>query len=536
MNILLVDDEADILDGIIAAIDFEALGIHNVYAASNAAHAKKIMESYPIDIIITDIEMPNESGLALLEWINQNELPVVSILCTAYAYFDYAQKALSSKAFSYYLKPIYYEDLSKIIASAVQEVERRRMQSDYIRYGKRWGNLQTQIKSFFWKELILGGMGKEPADLAYLEDTYGISYPKEDRFCAVLIDLVKTGKNADETAGVIVLMERIYACSGRDGLMIEAAFSPRSSVIYVVCKTDDPASFLRKLIQESSAELGMDINCYYLEQVPYLSLIRAFHQTENIYRDDFSLSNQVVNVSQYHHENRAYNNSRLKDWEYLLSQNKTAEIYTEAERMLKSSIFVEGARYADRGAFRLDIIQLVNVVLYKHGIRSGELLQQIKESEIYENSGKSIENMMRFVRYVLEAAMECVAKAADINDAINVALKYIDDNISSDLSRESIAKLMYLNPDYFSRLFKKRMGCSVGTYIRDRRLELAKELLVYSNKSIGMIAYDIGYESMSYFSQIFKKYTGVRPKEYRMKKRASPRSRGEAEKNEGSAE
>lgn len=529
MNILLVDDEADILDGIIAAIDFEALGIHNVYAASNAAHAKRIMESYPIDIIITDIEMADESGLALLEWINQNELPAVPILCTAYAYFDYAQKALSSKAFSYYLKPIYYEDLAKIISSAVEEAKRRRMQSDYIRDGKRWGNLQPKIKSFFWKELILGGMGEKSADLAYLQDTYGISYSQNDRFCPVLIDLVKIERNTDETAATVALTERVYSCAGRRGVTVEAAFSPRSSVIYTVCKTEEPAPFLRELVWESMTELGVDINCYYLEQISYPMLIHAFHQAENIYRDDFSMRDQVVDVAKYQHKNRAYNNPRLKEWEYLLSQNQTAEIYLEAEQMLKRNVFAEGARYADRSAFRLDIFQLVNVVLYKHGLRSGELLQQLKRSEIYENSGKSVEDMMRFVRYVLDASMECVARTVDINDTINIALKYIDDNISSDLSRESIAKQLYLNPDYFSRLFKKRMGCSVGTYIRDRRLEMAKELLLYSNKSIGMIAYDIGYESMSYFSQIFKKYTGVRPKEYRMKKNAPPQEHGGAE-------
>lgn len=526
MNILLVDDEADILDGIIAAIDFEALGIHNVYAANNTAQAKKIMESYPIDIIITDIEMPCESGLALLEWINQNELPVVSILCTAYAYFDYAQKALLGKAFSYYLKPIYYEDLSKIISDAAQEAQRRQKQSDYIRYGKRWGNLQTQIKSFFWKELIIGRMGKTPEDLAYLESTYSISYPKEEQFCAVLIDVVKIGKSTDEAAGVAALTEWIRDGSGKAGLAVEAAFSPRNGVIYLVCKADAPEDALHGLIRESTERFGMEINCYYLEQVPYTELIQAFRRTESIYRDDFSMSNHVVSVSGYQHKNRVYSNPRLKEWEYLLNQNKTQEIYAEAERILKSSIFAQGGRYADREAFRQDIFQLVNVVLYKHGIRSGDLLQQVRSEEVYENSGRSAGDMMRFVRCVMDAAVTCIAKTADINDAINIALNYIDEHISSDLSREGIAKLLYLNPDYFSRLFKKRMGCSVGTYIRDRRLEMAKELLLYSNKSIGMIAYDIGYESVPYFSQIFKKYTGLRPKEYRMKKGSPPRESG----------
>ena len=529
MNILIVDDEIDVLDGIIAGVDFESIGIHNAYTANNVSSAKKLMESYPIDIMITDIEMPGESGLALLEWIQSNELPIVSILCTAYAHFDYAKKALENKAFSYYLKPIYYEDLTKIISSAVQEVNLRKMQSDYIGYGKRWDHFQKQIRNFFWKEMIFGITSGKTADIAYLENTYRINYSEEDLFSAILIDVLRMEKATEDAGGIPLVAEEIYSLEKSEGVTLEAVFSPRNSVVYVICRTDDPSSFMKNVIGYCRDTLHTEINCYYLQNVPYAAIPKAFRRAENIYRDDFSLVNRIINVSKYQHKNGTYSNPKLKEWEYLFSQDRTQTIYQEAERILKNEVFSPHGRYADRAVFRMDIFQLMNVVLYKHEIRSSELFQQIRGSEIYENSERSVEDMMRFVHYTLDTASQCIVRANNVNDTINIALKYIDDNISSELSRERIAKLLYLNPDYFSRLFKKRMGCSVGAYIRNRKLELAKEFLLYSNKSIGMIAYDVGYESMSYFSQIFKKYVGVTPKEYRMRKSAPPNFPGEAD-------
>lgn len=526
MNILLVDDEIDVLDGIIAGVDFESIGIHNAYTASSVSGAKKLMESYPIDIMITDIEMPGESGIALLEWIQRNELPIVSILCTAYAHFDYARKALENKAFNYYLKPIYYEDLTKIIASAVQEANLRKLQSDSIEYGRCWGHFREQIRNLFWKELILGIASGRTADIAYLEDTYQVSYPQDELFSVILIDVLQQEKRAD---GVVLVEEAVYALGKAGATGLEAVFSPRSSVIYVICRAEEPAGFLRQVIAHCRDTLHMEINCYYLPSVPCAAIPKAFRRAENIYRDDFSLVNRIIQVSKYQHQNGSYSNPRLKEWEHLFCQNQLPAICREAEQLLRNEVFSSHGRYADRKAFRMDILQLLNVVLYKHEIRSGELFSQLRESEIYEHSERSTEDMMRFVSYALNMASRCIAQANNISDTINIALKYIDDNISGELSRESISKLLYLNPDYFSRLFKKRMGCSVGTYIRNRKLELAKEYLLYSNKSVGMIAFDVGYESMSYFSQIFKKYVGVTPKEFRMHRSASPDFSGKAD-------
>ena len=121
MNVLLVDDEMDVLEGITDALDFDSLGIESVYLAQSAAHAREILLSRNVDIMVTDIEMPGESGLDLLQWVRDSGLDTVTLFCTSYANFNYAQKALEMHSFDYFLKPIAYSALQERLAAAVKE-------------------------------------------------------------------------------------------------------------------------------------------------------------------------------------------------------------------------------------------------------------------------------------------------------------------------------------------------------------------------------------------------------------------------------
>ena len=72
MNILLVDDQPSVLSSLKSGLNWSALLVHNVYTALNASEAREIILSHPIDILLTDIEMPKESGLSLLRWCREN--------------------------------------------------------------------------------------------------------------------------------------------------------------------------------------------------------------------------------------------------------------------------------------------------------------------------------------------------------------------------------------------------------------------------------------------------------------------------------
>lgn len=94
-------------------------------------------------------------------------------------------------------------------------------------------------------------------------------------------------------------------------------------------------------------------------------------------------------------------------------------------------------------------------------------------------------------------------------------IDYISQHLHDKITMEELAAYVQLNETYLSKLFKKETGQSVSEFIRDKKVEEARALLRYSEKSSIEIATDLGFSSHSYFISIFKKVTGMTPKEYR---------------------
>lgn len=95
------------------------------------------------------------------------------------------------------------------------------------------------------------------------------------------------------------------------------------------------------------------------------------------------------------------------------------------------------------------------------------------------------------------------------------SIDYIYDHLHARITVEELAEYVDLNPSYLSRLFKKEVGTSISEYIRRQKLETAKNMLVYSEYRPAQIASILAFPSQSYFTEIFHKYTGLTPKEYR---------------------
>ncbi|MCR5627593.1 MAG: PocR ligand-binding domain-containing protein [Lachnospiraceae bacterium] len=100
-------------------------------------------------------------------------------------------------------------------------------------------------------------------------------------------------------------------------------------------------------------------------------------------------------------------------------------------------------------------------------------------------------------------------------EIIRHAFSYISDNYSKRLTLEEVAEVVHLNPSYFSTLFKKSSGSSFREYLNMVRIEASKHLLESTSYSLIDIAIAVGFEDQSYFTKVFKKYTGLTPKQYR---------------------
>jgi AraC family transcriptional regulator len=99
--------------------------------------------------------------------------------------------------------------------------------------------------------------------------------------------------------------------------------------------------------------------------------------------------------------------------------------------------------------------------------------------------------------------------------SLRAAQDYVDDNLSGDLSLAEIAAAAHLSPFHFARAFKRSTGLSPHQYVMRRRIERARELLVGTELSVGVVARRVGFSSPSHFTQQFRRIVGLAPSAFR---------------------
>ncbi len=124
ISILIVDDDKLVVEKLVEGVNWKQLGIGIVLTAYNIRQAKEILEEARVDILLSDIEMPQGSGLELLEWVRNKEIPVECIFLSSYAYFAYAQKAINLKSREYMLKPVSNRELEEALGSIVEILQK----------------------------------------------------------------------------------------------------------------------------------------------------------------------------------------------------------------------------------------------------------------------------------------------------------------------------------------------------------------------------------------------------------------------------
>ena len=101
------------------------------------------------------------------------------------------------------------------------------------------------------------------------------------------------------------------------------------------------------------------------------------------------------------------------------------------------------------------------------------------------------------------------------SSAFSSVIEYINDNLENDISLDKLAEIACLEKNYFIKKFSRVMMQTPMEFIRCKRIETAKDLLLFSDMNITQIAYSTGFKSIHHFSNTFFKYTGIRPNQFK---------------------
>ena len=125
MNLLIVDDQTTVTSSLKEGLRGRIPGIDEIFTAASAEEARLIMMGFRVDILLTDIEMPEENGLSLFRWTMEKHPEVVGVFLTSHAEFDYAREAMRLGGFDYILQPARMEEIETMLRRAVKEARRR---------------------------------------------------------------------------------------------------------------------------------------------------------------------------------------------------------------------------------------------------------------------------------------------------------------------------------------------------------------------------------------------------------------------------
>lgn len=522
MKIIIVDDQKTVLNSLKNGIRWDELPIEEVYLASNAGEAREVLQSHGVDIMLTDIEMPGEDGLELYSWVKEHYSRVECIFLTAHADFQYAQKALQLGGCDYILQPARFEEVEQVIRKVCTKI----LQKQKIEELEKNSSLLKEQQELLINGIMERMLRCKEEEMARLLERLLRMLPKRyvrETVYLVQMDIIHWKGHREEWSAKLIRMV-IWN-------VVEEMFEDLECQILVCPMQEDLGLFLilygdgeQMDYQESVDRIRkvhefvqqkMDFGAaFYITEVHDKDICQGLRNLDNRKSDNVMRKTDVFSDQDAVIEGEARNIRYMKQWPSYLERGDGQVVRKEIEEYCK--------RAGDGGTLNLDSMKDIHFnfskaffsVLESRRMDIRQVFSARYPYETFVEAYHTFDKLMEAVDYCLSYLQK---DEHEETDCVAVATQYIHDNINQNISRKDVANLVYLNEEYFSRLFKAKMGMTFKDYVMKEKMNLAKKLLAATNFSVGIIASKAGYDNFSYFSKVFKEMEGMTPLEYRQK-------------------
>lgn len=527
MNILLVDDDYYVIAALQKRIDWKLLQIESVYTANNVSQAQNILENHSVQIVISDIEMPQGSGLELLAWIRERQYSIQTILLTNYADFNYAQKAIELQSFEYFLKPIEFDKLMLIIQKAMMRVREQQHTEKAVQEGQYWQKNQAKMLEHFWRKLVSDSTASPARNSAVLHaiEDQNLSYGRDEIIQPVLFNLFPHNGSMGKKEKYLfdfALLNVLYELFISPFFSVESILEYKESNWIAILKWNRAPEL--PLLEELCASFIQKANPYLkCEACCLVGLSGKLGDAGSLFHSVLTLDGEITRsrnhtfvAEAYLRQSKAvYLPPDLVHLEKLLNQNDLTAFLAGVTSHLRGMLIGRALDTSVLSQYRLDIVQLIYSFLKMKGIQVHKLYSGRTHDQLLLHSLASFEDMEEYLNYLVRTALKYRDLTSQPTSVAGEIKQYIHTHYGEDLTRSDLAELVYLNPDYLARLFKKETGISLGSYVIQVRIAAAKHLLETTNHSVYTIAGKVGYTNYSYFSKLFKQEAGLTPNEYK---------------------
>ncbi len=547
LKLLIVDDMPIIADGLYELFREEQRIPTDVYKAYSAPAAIDIVNTVPIDVIVTDIKMPEVTGLELLKAVNDIRPSCKVIFLTSYHDFEFAKEAVNLGGFDFILKTEGDARIQDAVYKAAEEVLKGKQRQELVMKAQaQYQQALPMLQKQFLQEM-LQGKPKDEADRNEQFRTLEIDlHPSEPVQLVMLrIDRWKQSMTWSDRALLLYAVQNIMYEYLTPRVRLISLTLDSSHIIGLWQPNEAPPSAKEaskafrffygtlETIQNTCRDLlKLHISVILSqESIDWLRIGDKLQQLELLLQSGIGLNHELLTTDEELLQNKsdqASHSEELTDsglylqtvhyasLPVLLAAGKKEE-FLELFEDLVATVRDAG----DNAGYKLEALhylgsmfmgymnrrRLLSEVVNTYGI---DKLIHIDPEQEWESFAHYYRNLALY--FFEHSTFEQEDRS---NRLVQDIQGYIVNNLNQDLSLTRLGMHVHLNPTYLSRLYKQITGDGISDYIMESRIEKSKTLLEHSDMKIHEIAEAVGYQSGIAFSRFFKKMINLTPQEYR---------------------
>lgn len=514
IKVMVIDDERNIREGILQLIDWKALGCEVVTSCANAIVALEYLQSNTVDIIVTDIKMPVMDGLELSRKIKEDYKGIKVIILTAYSDFSLAKQAIKNDVADFVVKNEFIEELPCAVKRVIETIAEERKQAAANTVILDEEQYYTQL---FHQIIMLDKISDAEIEAHHL---------KEFNYCLCACEISFYDKVSDKH-DLTKMLKNILKISLKECEFNVLPLSERYMIIVI------------RYAKTSKININVIIEYFnniivMIEEFMRIDMKFGFSQIiddiKEIKRGYDEAREALARIVTQGCEIRVYNkvhNEEGKEEAYDVDSymTKICELAFEEESeparvLLKEFYDKVAATNCTFEQCQLYMLVICSSIAHKAIRYQMDIEQDFNEMEktIYERiqNAKTIFSLVAIGDDIIEHFHNlCKGKQNYKNELVKRVDTCIRNHYKDEITLQFISNELYLNSSYLSRAYKKLTGITITEKITLYRVAKAKALLSQSNLKVYEVGQSVGIRDASYFTNVFVRYVGKSPTEYR---------------------
>lgn len=521
-KVMIVDDEERIVKGLTQIVDWHALGFEVTNTANSGDEALNLFKTYNHDLILTDIRMPELSGIELIGHIRKDSIFARIIIISGFNDFTYAKQAIDYNVSGYLLKPISRDELTQHLTDIRASLDNALKQE---RFQKQSNEVSKS------RHLLYAANGFESliplSDIATLYSIDTIN--KVCRIVTMKIGNIKhLERSSNNDAALIRFAVKNIAefILGNDNIDCHFFDNTMGCVNALIC--GDSSVMTPSKLKTAMQYVQFNFSKFYAMPIVIAisdtsSTINAMHTQ---YKETLAiLDNKIISDNQYVYCNADLTpvsaKKRLWQADTLVHAIKSLELTTMDNALNELKQFLISHKVSCREANKLFQSILLDLGTIQRNLTAldGHHLLHLDithtEERFYDLDSliTSLANLCQIVYRQIEANKKKVQ-----NSIVDDFIQYIHAHYHEKINLKTISESFYMNPTYLGRLFKKSTGKTFNDYLNELRIKKVKEALTHTNDNLSNILIASGYPNPEYFYKVFQKYEGISFTKYREQK------------------